>query len=147
MSSRHDIGDGDWVRISPFLPGRVGGHGGVGFDTRLSVNAVLDIAVTGIARADLPHCYGKSNGVWQRYNRRCRIGVWQKVAAELRDGDTEWLCVDGSCVRATGAAAGAKKKRMGVAVGRPRRWGVAAADSPRKSTPSSTPSAIPWRSD
>lgn len=142
MSSRHDISDEDWNRVAPFLPGQAGGHGGVGFDTRLFVNAITYLAVTGIAWADLPTCYGKPNSLWHRYNRWCKIGVWQKVAAELRDGDTEWLCVDSSCVRATGAAAGAKKKRMGVVVRRPRRWGVAAADSPAKSTLPSTPSAI-----
>ena len=36
--------------------------------------------------AALAYGYGKSNSVWQRYNRWCRIGAWQKVAAELRDG-------------------------------------------------------------
>ena len=99
--------------------------------------------MTGIAWADLPHCYGKSNSVWYRYSRWCRIGVWQKIAAGLRDGDTEWLCVDSSCVRATGAAAGAKKKRMGVVVRRPRRWVGVAVALPRRSTLSSIHSAIP----
>ena len=143
MSSRHDIKDEDWNRIAPFLPGQKGGHGGVGNDTRLFVNAIIYIAMTGIAWADLPHCYGKWNSVWYRYSRWCKIGVWQKIAAELRDGDTEWLCVDSSCVRATGAAAGAKKKRMGVVVRRPRRWVGVAVDLPRKSTLASTPLAIP----
>ena len=49
MSSRHDISDDRWNRIRPFLPGQAGGHGGVGFDTRLYVNAISSIAVTGIA--------------------------------------------------------------------------------------------------
>lgn len=120
MLSRHDISDDEWYRIAPFVPGQAGGHGGVGFDTRLFADAIVYLAVTGIAWADLPHCYGKSNSVWQRYNRWCETGVWQKVAAELRDGDTEWLCVDSSCVRATGAAAGAKKKRTAAAASRPR---------------------------
>ena len=91
----------------PFLPGQAGGHGGIGFDTRLFVDAIIYIAVTDIAWADLPDYYGKSNSVWYRYDLWWRTGVWRKVAAELRDGDTEWLCVDSSCVRATGAAAGA----------------------------------------
>ena len=99
--------------------------------------------MTDIAWADLPDYYGKSNSVWYRYDLWWRTGVWQKVAADLRDGDTEWLCVDSSCVRATGAAAGAKKKTMGAVASRPKRWGVVEADSPRRSTLSSTPSAIP----
>ena len=66
MFSRHDISDEDWKRI---LPGQAGGYSGVGFDTRLFVNAIIYIAVTGIAWADLPHCHGKSKSVWQRYDR------------------------------------------------------------------------------
>ena len=49
MSGRHDISDENWNRICPFLPGQAGGHGGVGFDTRLFVNAIVYLAVTGIA--------------------------------------------------------------------------------------------------
>lgn len=143
MLSRHDIRDDHWDRIEPLIPGRAGGHGGVGADNRLFVNAVRYLAKTGIAWADLPTCYDKSNSVWYRYDRWCRNGVWPKTAAALRDDDTEWLCVDSSCVRATGAAAGAKKKRTGPGGNRPRRWGGGAADSARKSTPSSVPSAIP----
>ena len=117
------------------MPGQAGGHGGVGNDTRLFVNAIRFLAKTGIAWADLPTCYGKPNSLWQRYNRWCRRGVWAKIAAELRDDDTEWLSVDSSCVRANVAAAGAKKKPTEPAVKRPRRWAVAAVASAVKSTP------------
>ena len=75
-------------------PARPGGHGGVGNDTRLFVDAIRYLAKTGIAWADLPTCFGKPNSLWQRYNRWCRTGVWARVAAALRDDDTEWLSVD-----------------------------------------------------
>ena len=143
MLSRHDLSDAHWNCIEPLIPGRAGEHGGVGGDNRRFVNAVRYLAKTGIAWADLPTCYGKSNSVWQRYNRWCLNGVWQKVAAALRDDDTEWLSVDSSCVRATGAAAGAKKKPTAPAASRPRRWAAAAGGSGRRSTPSSALSAIP----
>ena len=58
-----------------------------------------------------------------------------RVAAALRDDDTEWLSVDSSCVRAAGAAAGAKKKSTGPAASRPRRWAAAGAGSGPRSTP------------
>lgn len=134
MLSRHDISDDHWNRIVHLLPGQVGGHGGVGNDTRLFINAIRYLAKTGIAWADLPTCFGKPNSLWQRYNRWCRTGVWRKIADALRDDDTEWLSVDSRCVRATGAAAGAKKTRTGLAASRPRRWAVAGADSGPKST-------------
>lgn len=135
MLSRHDICDDHWNRIAHLLPGQVGGHGGVGNDTRLFVNAIRYLAKTGIAWADLPTCYGKSNSLWQRYNRWCQTGVWARIAAELRDDDTEWLSVDSSCARASVAAAGAKKKPTAPAVRRPRRWAAAAAGSGPRSTP------------
>ena len=136
MLSRHDISDGHWDRIAHRLPGQAGGHGGVGSDTRLFLNAIRYLAKTGIAWADLPTCFGKPNSLWQRYNRWCRAGVWRKIADALRDDDTEWLSVDSGCVRAAGAAAGAKKKRTGPAASRPRRWAAAGAGSgPRFTRP------------
>ena len=98
------------------------------------VNAIRYLAKTGIAWADLPTCFGKPNSLWQRYNRWCQRGVWAKIAAELRDDDTEWLCVDSSCVRANVSAAGAKKKATVPVVKKPRRWVVAAVATAAKST-------------
>lgn len=127
MLSRHDISDDHWDRIRHLLPGQAGGHGGVGNDTRTFLNAIRYLAKTGVAWADLPTCFGKPNSLWQRYNRWCRTGVWEKIAAELRDDDTEWLSVDSTCVRANVAAAGAKKKPTAPGAKRPRRWAVGAA--------------------
>jgi len=135
MFSRHDLSDADWDRIKGLLPGRPGQHGGVGNDNRRFVDAIRYLAKTGIAWADLPTHFGKPNSLWQRYNRRCQRGVWQRVAGALRDDDTEWLSVDSSCARATGAAAGAKKKRTAPAASRPRRWAAAGAGSGPRSTP------------
>ncbi len=135
MLSRHDITDAHWDRIRVLLPGRPGGHGGVGNDNRLFLNAVRYLAKTGVAWADLPCCYGEPNGLWQRYNRWCERGVWQRIAAALRGGDAEWLSVDSTCVRAGLAAAGAKKKRAAPAGSRPRRWAGAGAASAPRSTP------------
>jgi len=134
MLSRHDISDDHWNRIQHLLPGQSGQHGGVGNDTRLFLNGIRYLAKTGIAWADLPTCFGKANSLWQRYNRWCERGVWAKIAAELRDDDTEWLSVDSSCVRANVAAAGAKKKPTAAAAKRPRRWVVAAVGLAPKST-------------
>lgn len=136
MLSRHDITDEHWNRIQHLLPGQTGGHGGVGSDTRTFINAIRYSAKTGIAWADLPVCFGKSNRLWQRDNRWCQRGVWEAIAAALRDDDTEWLSVDRSCVRANVAAAGAKKKAIVPAVKRTRRWGAVGAGMAVKSTPS-----------
>jgi transposase len=134
MFSRHDLSDDHWARIAHLLPGQAGGHGGVGSDTRLFVNVIRYLAKTGIAWADLPVAVGKPNSLWQRYNRWCERKVWERIAAALRDDDTEWLLVDSSCVRAHPCAAGAKKKRTERAGRRPRRWAAGVADSARRST-------------
>jgi putative transposase len=97
------------------------------------INAIRYLAKTGIAWADLPTCFGKSNSLWHRYDRWCRNGVWEKIAAELRDDDTEWLSIDSSCIRANVAAAGAKKKATVPAVPTPRRWAAVAVGTAAKS--------------
>lgn len=109
MLSRHDLSDNDWKRIQDLLPGRAGEHGGVGDDNQKFVNAIRYLAKTGITWRDIPTCFGNFNSLWQRYNRWCRNGVWQRIAEALTDDDTEWLSVDSSCVRAHVSAAGAKK--------------------------------------
>jgi len=133
MLSRHDISDDHWSRIQHLLPGQAGGHGGVGNDTRLFINAIRYLAKTGIAWADLPTCFGRSNSLWHRYDRWCRNGVWEKIAAALRDDDTEWLRIDSSCIRANVAAAGAKKKATAPAVKTPRRWAAVAVGTAARS--------------
>ena len=135
MFSRHDLSDDHWDRIRHLLPGQSGGHGGVGDDTRLFVDVIRYLAKTGIAWADLPACAGKSNSLWQRYNRWCQRGGWERVAAGLRDEGPGWLLGHRSCARAHPCAAGAKKKATAPAANRPRRWAAAAAGSARNSTP------------
>jgi transposase len=49
MLSRHDIGDDHWSRIAHLLPGQAGGHGGVGNNTRLFLNAIRYLAKTDTA--------------------------------------------------------------------------------------------------
>ena len=129
MYSRHDSGDDRWLRIEPLPPGRRGGHGGVAADNRRFIDAVRCHRRTGVARRDLPHCFGNFDSLWQRYGRWCRTGVWQRIAAASGDRDTEWLAVDGSCVRAAPAAAGAREKSTAPAA-RPNRPPAAAAAVP-----------------
>jgi transposase len=129
--SRHDISDAQWNLICHLLPGQPGQHGGIAEDNRRFINAIRYISRTGIAWADLPTCFGKWNSVWKRYNHWCKTGVWEKIAGALRNDDTTWISIDSTVVRANVSAAGAKKKSMGAEVRRGRRWGGAAADSPR----------------
>ncbi len=134
MHSRHDISDAHYNRIKHLLPGQPGGHGGVALCNRTFINAIRYLLKTGVAWADLPYCFGAWNSIWQRYNRWCKTGVWQKIAAVLCDEDREWISVDSSCVRAHVAAAGAKKKQAACRTCHPRPWVADVVDLAAKST-------------
>jgi transposase len=106
MLPRHAISDADWDRIKHLLPN----HGPEG-NRRRFVDAVLWVARTGAAWADLPPRFGNPNGVWKRFDRWARSGVWVRLFEALQDPDVEWLILDSTVVRAHPNAAGARKKR------------------------------------
>ena len=107
---RHELMDEQWEQLEPLLPGRKGDPGRTGENNRLFVNAVLWLAKTGAPWRDLPGRFGKWNSVFQRYNRWCKKGVWERVLEALDDDpDLEHLLLDSSVVRAHQHAAGAKK--------------------------------------
>lgn len=72
-------------------------------------------AVDPAHRRALPERYGKCKSVYDRFNRRQREGMYQRILRALRirldkKGKIDWDLVDGSNVRASRAAAGAGKK-------------------------------------
>ena len=130
MKRRHELSDEQWSQIEPHVPGRQGDPGRTGEDNRLFVNAVLWVARTGAPWRDLPDRFGKWNSVFQRFNRWCKCGVWQRLLEALGgDPDLENLLLDSTIVRAHQHAAGAKGGRAA------RLSGVLAAAGARKSTP------------
>ncbi len=56
--------------------------------------------MTGAPWRDLPERFGRWNSVFQRFNRWCKRGVWQRVH-EAREGDLdlEHLLLDSTIVR------------------------------------------------
>jgi transposase len=130
MKRRHELSDEQWARIEPLLPGRKGDPGRSGDDNRRFVDAVLWIAKTGAPWRDLPERFGSWNSVFQRYNRWCKRGVWQRVLEALgSDPDLEHLLLDSTIVRAHQHAAGAKGGRATKPLG------VLGAVGARKSMP------------
>ena len=122
MLIRHDILNDHWNRIAHRLTVKLGGHGSVGNDPLLFIDAIRYMAKIGIAWAGLSTSYGTTGDLWQRYDRWCRNGVRSTVAAELRDDDTEWLSV--------GRSRGRRKHATAPAVKQPRRWAAAADSAP-----------------
>ena len=105
---RYEIKDYEWVRLEPFLPGKVGDVGRSAADNRLFINAVLWIARSGAPWRDLPERFGNWNSVYQRFRRWSRKGVWQRVFEQLQEPDLDWLLLDSTTVRAHQHAAGQK---------------------------------------
>lgn len=140
MLPRHAISDADWDRIKSLLPGQPGQHGGVAEDNRRFVDAVLWVARTGAAWADLPERLGNGNGQWRRFDRWAKAGRWDPILAALRDPDLDVLILDSTAVRAHPCAAGAKKAGTGLAARTIRRWAAAGAGSGPRSTGASTAS-------
>ncbi len=117
---RHEIPQEQWDRIENLLPGRRGGHGGVAEDNRLLINAVWYLAKTGVPWRDLPGRFGLWNTAFQRFNRWCKKGVFQKVLAALEDPDLEWLMMDSTVIRAHQHAAGLNTEENPEDLGRSR---------------------------
>jgi transposase len=124
---RHEISDKQWATIKELLPGKPGNPGRTAEDNRLFINAVFWIARTGAPWRDLPERFGEWNSVFQRFNRWCKRGVWERLLAACQDPDLECLMLDSTIIRAHQHAAGAIKK-----TGTTRRSaGLAAVSAPR----------------
>jgi transposase len=130
MIQRHELTDEQWQAIKDLLPGKKCDPGRTAVSNRRFVNAVLWLARTGAPWRDLPARFDNWNSVFQRFNRWCKRGVWQRVLEAMDgDADLEHLLLDSTVVRAHQHAAGAKGGS------RTKRWGIRAAAGRPRSTP------------
>jgi transposase len=116
---RYDLSDEQWARIEPLLPHRTH-HGKAGRpfkDHRPLVDGSLWILHTGAPWRDLPERYGPWKTVSDRFYRWRQDGTLVRIVTSLLDElddqgqiDHDLWCIDGSVIRASRAAAGAKKK-------------------------------------
>jgi transposase len=116
---RYELTDAQWEKIAPFFPDRYH-HGGPGppwKDHRSVVNGILWRLHTGAPWPDIPERYGPWKTVYDRFSRWRQDGTWAKILDALllrldKAGfiDRDLWLVDASVIRATRAAAGAKKK-------------------------------------
>jgi transposase len=115
---RQELNDGVWSRIEPYLPGKASDPGRTGRDNRLFVEAILWLARSGAHWRVLPSEFGKWNSVYQRFNRWCRDGVWERLFEALsHDPDFEYILIDSTIVRAHQHSAGAQKKPVDPKIG------------------------------
>ena len=103
------LGDAQWDRVAPVLPGKAGDPGRSGADNRRFLEAVLWVARTGAPWRDLPLAFGNWNSVFRRFRRWAAKGVFDKMFTALsEDPDFEYVMVDGTIIRVHQHGAGAK---------------------------------------
>ena len=107
--SRFVVSDAAWEKIASLLPGKASDPGATARDNRLFLEAVLWRVRTGAPWRDLPSGFGRWNSVFQRFRRRVKGGVFERVFACLSDEpDFECAPVDGTIVTAHHKASGAR---------------------------------------
>ena len=130
--NRYDLTDTEWNAIQDLLPPEKSGKRGHPCkDNRTMESGMVWVLRSGSPWRDLPKEYGSWNGVYTRFNRWSKRGVWeQALAVLLQAWDPENIHIDGSSIRAHQHAAGAKGGR------KIRLLGEAEEVSPPRSTPS-----------
>jgi len=118
---RYELTDAQWEQIAAFFPDcdHDGGPGAPWKDHRQMANGILWHLHTGAPWPDLPERYGPWKTVFDRFQRWRRDGTWAKILDALllrldRAGliDRELWLGDAPVIRASRAAAGAKKKKL-----------------------------------
>lgn len=139
--ARYELTDDEWGLLKGLFPTQK--RGGRWNDHRITLNGMLWILRSGAPWRDMPERYGKWKSVYHRFNRWRREGLFDRILSALRirlnkQGKIDWdlWLVDGSNVRASRAAAGARKKGgKDSTSSRPTtRWVARAADGDQNST-------------
>jgi transposase len=151
--ARYELEDRHWDLIKGLMPRQK--RGGKWNDHRTTLNGMLWVLRSGAAWRDMPERYGTWSSVYDRFCRWRRNGTFDRILTALRvrldkaakiDWDL-WL-VDGSNVRASRVAAGARKKSRAKTDSNPTttRWAAAAADGEANSIWLLTERAFPFTS-
>ena len=122
---RHELSDTHYQLLEPVLPAAAGpGHPWA--DHRRVLNGLFWKLHTGAQWRDIPERYGPWQTVYDRYVRWRRDGTWDRILQTLQikvdeQGRIDWdqWCIDGTSVRASRAAAGARKKGDATRSSRP----------------------------
>jgi transposase len=152
---RHELTDEQWFAVQDCLPQRTATVGRKPSDPRLMLNGIFWILGTGAPWRDLPFRFGPWQTVYDHFRNWRKSGVYDRILEALqikldKQGRLDWdlWCVDGACVRATRAAAGASKKvsRTTGTNLRTTRWAAAEAGLAPSSTWLLTVRELPWPS-
>ena len=113
---RHELTDEQFALIEPLLP-RAKGAGHPWNPHRPLVNGIVWRLRTGAQWRDIPDRYGPWQTIYDRFRRWVRDGTWDRMLLALRlkldeQGEIDWeqWALDSTSIRASRAAAGARKK-------------------------------------
>jgi len=139
--ARYELTDEQWNLLKVLFPTQK--RGGKWNDHRTTLNGMLWILRSGAPWRDLPDRYGKWKSVYHRFNRWRREGLFDRILKALqirldKQGKIDWdlWLVDGSNVRASRSAAGARKKGGRDSTSNPTttHWAARVADGDQSST-------------
>ena len=106
---RFVVGDTAGEEVAPLLPGKPTDPGATGKDNRLFLEAVLWRVRAGVPWRDPPGASGRWNSVFQRFRRRVKGGVFERVFAYLSgEPDFGYAMVGGTIATAHHKASGAR---------------------------------------
>jgi transposase len=150
---RYELTDEQFELIQDLLP-KHGGRGGQWNDHRTTLNGIFWILHSGAQWREVPERYGKWQSVYDRFVRWRRDGTLDAILHRLQtrldeDGRIDWdlWCIDGTNVRASRSAAGARRKtKTSRRNRRITRWAAAAAGGAASSTWLLTARAFRWPS-
>lgn len=115
---RHELSDQQYAVIEPYLPHPSGQAGHPWNDHRLILNGLFWKLHTGAQWRDIPDRYGPWQTIYDRYVRWRRDGTWDRILEALQirldqAGRIDWeqWAIDSTSIRASRAAAGARKKK------------------------------------
>ncbi len=98
-------------RIEPFFPLS---HGVPRVDDRRVLSGILFVIRNGLRWRDAPVGYGPHKTIYNRFIRWSRLGVFNRILAELsaRGGETDNLMIDATHLKAHRTAASLLKKGL-----------------------------------
>jgi transposase len=118
LMARYELSDAQWARLAYFLPhpAHWAGAGHPWHPHRPLVNGILWHLHTGAPWRDVPTCYGPWQTVYDRFNWWRKDGTWARILTTLLDQlddagriSRDLWCIDASIIRASRAAAGARR--------------------------------------
>ncbi len=107
-AKRYELSDEQWKQIKEMLPRAKTGKPPK--DNRIMMNAILWLARSGAAWADIPERYGSYKTVYSRFCKWRDDGTLLHIFEALNeDADFENLSIDSTSIKAHPQSAGAKK--------------------------------------